>query len=951
MTQWRGGTLQLLTLAAFGALWSLLGAAALAWVGEKDRVRQALLGPVVGLALVAWFVSTLSMMGATIQSAVWPLVTVALAILALAFWRLEHFNWRSLAWVVSVIALTTVLSIALVGRELLEVGGIWQGLMNEDAATNSLAAQYFIHHPFYGVVDAGAVVGGMDYSVLSTSIYVASGHRFADVMMLGLSAVLTGLHPDQVYMAHALFLRVALFLVCASLVYAGRRNLWDVLIAVVVLSVSSIGSYNYLNQLISQTGGIALMVLIMILWTRMLDTDRADTERKRTVLLLAVVSAALLRYYPEIAPLLGLAMLVSAVVAASRYDATQVRWMLTAVVLAGLILVAVSNLSIPSTIAHVFNTLSIGNGQVVQAKGLMDYAFTPDVFPLLFGFIRFREVVADPWAAVYVAGSCLLAMASLWAVWKHRNTYAALFAIVASLCITFGFLWVKGEEFGTFKAMLFLQPFVCVAATVVLAKLTRAPAVAIVLSAGIFVWLNISVTSSLVQSATSDVHPVPTLVRADLLNAIESKTRGQPSVTLDLQSYLLQQFASLRPKSTPSFFASDPPGPITSRFEGRLDAYHSTFHKQWFDSYQLLKQTVNKQRNLAVETVSYGCGPEPVRSSRIELRKESAVVPRRTIYAGGAVQPFNRNQHLSESLIVIDPGSSHRLIAQRESSLGRWEVTSGPRNGERSTFFAETDPMGQVPTMVAVGRYLLLELINSRAEPVSLRMAFSRSFFGPDGARLPNVSIHGASSTTVAGHGSGAIDIVSSPVMPCVLGNHSYLMIDFGSEPEQFKKVPPLLYRAMGIRYAPDSRRSVGFLRDISISQSPEEPSTFQPPWAPKSKDKSVLGYEGIFEDGWLSGDARIVVRAEAGKSRVKLVVEVDPSLVMPGKEPPAVVILDKSGIKISVAKLSTGVNMIELPVASSGVVDVRLTSEGTLELPGGDGRRVIGRLSATSLE
>lgn len=943
--------MQLLSLAAFGALWSLLGAAALAWVGEKDRVRQALLGPVIGLALLAWWVSTLSLMGATIQSAAWPLVALALIILASAVWRLEGFNWRSLTWVISVVAVTSVLSIAIVGRELLEVGGLWQGLMNEDAATNSLAAQHFIQHPFYGVADAGAVVGGVDYSVLSTSIYVASGHRFADVMLLGLSAVLTGLHPDQVYMAHALMLRVALILVCASLVYAGRRKLWDVLTAVVVLSVSSIGSYNYLNQLISQTGGIALMVLIMILWTRMLDIDGDDSGRKRTVLLFAIVSAALLRYYPEVAPLLGLAMLVSATVAAPRYDAAQARRMLTTVMVAGLILVAASNLSMPSTIAHVLNTLSIGTGQVVQTKGLMDYAFTPDVFPLLFGFIRFREVVADPWAAVYVAGSCLLAMTSLWAVWKHRNAYSALFAIVASLCITFGFLWFKGEEFGTFKAMLFLQPFVCVAATVVLAKVASARAAALVLSAGIFVWLNASVTSSLVLSAASDVHPVPTVVRADLLNAIESKTRGQPSVTLDLQSYLLQQFASLRQKATPTFFESDPPGPISSRSEGSLATYHSTFHKEWFDSYQLLKQTVNTQHNLAVVTVPFGCGPEPVRSSTLELRKERGAAPRRTIYAGGALQPFNRSQHLSESLIVIDPGSSDRLIAQRESSLGRWEVTGGPRNGERSTFFAETDPMGQVPTMAAVGRYLLLELINSRAEPVSLRIAFSRSFFGPAGARLSNINIHGSTSVSVAGHGSGAIDIVSPPVMPCVLGNHNYLMIDFGSEPEQFKKVPPLLYRAMGIEYVPDSRRSVGFLRDISISKNTDEPSTFQPPWAPKSKDKSVLGYEGIFEDGWLSGDAHIVVRAEPGKSRLKLTVEVDPSLVMPGKEPPAVVIRDQSGVQISLTKLSAGVNMIELPVTSLGAVDVRLTSERTLELPGGDGRRVIGRLSATSLE
>lgn len=947
----QGDVLQLIILIAVWAVWSLVGAAVLVWIGEKDRIRVALLAPVTGMSVVTLAISSLSLFGVSVQSASWPLLGFSVVAVTASSLRMNGFNLRTAGVVQGFFICTAALSIAIVGRSLIDVGGAWQGLMNEDAATNALAAEYFVRHPFFGPLDASTVIDATDYSPLATTIYVASGHRFADVMLLGLSAVLTGLHPDQVYMAHALMLRVALILVCASLVYAGRHKLWDALIAIAALSVSSIGSYNYLNQLISQTGGIALMVLIMILWARLLDVDRDIIERKRTLLLFAIVSAALLRYYPEVAPILGLAMFIASALVAPRYDAAQARWMLGAVAVAGLILVAMSNLSIPSTIAHVLNTLSIGSGPVVQSKGLMDYAFTPDVFPLLFGFIRFREVVADPWAALYVVGSGALALVSIWAAWRHRDHYPALFAILASLCVTFGVLWFKGEEFGTFKAMLFLQPFVCVTATVVISKLARAPVAALVVVGGAFAALNFPVTTSLVQSSTSDVHPVPTLVRADLLNVIASKTQISSPVLIDIQSYLLQQFVTLRTKSSPTFFATDAPGPITNRFEGNLPAYHAKFHREWFESYQLFKQTVNDQHRLNVKAVSFGCGPEPVRSSNFEIRNVNVAATARTIYAGGAIQPFNRSGHLNASLIVADPGSTGVLIVQRESSLGRWEVTSGPRNGERSTFFAEPDPMRQSPTMAAVGRYLLLEVINSSAGPVSLRMAFSRSFFGPSGARLPTINVHGATTVSVAGHGAGAIDMISQPVTPCVVGGRSYLMVDFGSEPEEFRKIPPLLYRALDIRYAPDSRRSVGFLRDISITASATEAATFQPPWAPKSAGSAVIGYEGVFEDGWLSSDTRIVVRGGSGKSRIRLHVEIDPSLVPAGRATPHLLIRDHMGGAIADVKLSIGANTVDLPIPQTGVVDARIVSDQTLELPNGDGRRVAGRLSGMALE
>ena len=287
---------------------------------------------------------------------------------------------------------------------------------------------------------------------------------------------------------------------------------------------------------------------------------------------------------------------------------------------------------------------------------------------------------------------------------------------------------------------------------------------------------------------------------------------------------------------------------------------------------------------------------------------------------------------------------------QRESSLGGWDVSGGVSRALRSVFFGESDPMGQVSTMSAVGRYVLIELVGSGDGPQQFRLRFTRSFFGEEGAQLPAISLHGSNSVTVAGHGAGSMDITTDPITPCVINQRRFVMIDFGAEPQAFKKPSPLVYRALGLRYSPDARRVVGFLRDISIAAGSDESAGFTPAWAAKTGGQ-VLGYVGIFEDGWLSNDSRIVVRPSVGVSRVRFVVEVDPVLLNLAAPVRNVVVTDASGQVLGTTQLIAGSNMIDVVVPSSGRVDVRLKSNNTMPLPGSDGRLVAGRLVATLVE
>lgn len=940
-------------------LWAALGWVALDWAGFNEPVELGLLSLVMGLAIATFVVSTASLFGASIAASCWFIVGAGVASVAArvyVVWSSQTI--RSLALAMLIPFAAVALNVLVVGQGLITVGDSWQGLVNGDGATNSLGAEYFIKFPFFARLDASSVLGGFDYSPVSSSLYVESGHRFADVMLLGLSAALTSQHPDQVYMSHGMMVRVALILACAGLVYTGRRRVTEAAVAVIVLTVSSLGAYVYWNQLISQMGGIAIAVLAMILWVRVCSPELTRYARATGVTLLALVCAALFRYYPEIAPMLALSMSLSLLLRGRTYLVRQWRAWTLICLCTGLMLVIFSNASLPNAIAHILNTLGVGTSNPPQSAGIMDYAFTPDVFPLLFGFVGLKEAVADPWATVLVASSAGLLVFMAFALGARRTRFNALAAITMSVSLAFIFLWVRREEFGTFKAILFLQPFVLLIGTVVVSSLFGKRQIWILSGlAASFIALNLRVELPGAQNAVADVHPIPGLAHAKLLNVLEKYSTTATPVVFDLQSYLLQSYATLRKKQGGVTFEADPPA-LYFRRPSMLAAYLSLVRPDWLSVQDEFKRVVNGLPERGFQTVSFGCGPAPLRAAKFIVRTLQPDWVHRTIYAGGRLQPLNRQLDSDTDFIERGPGitTKNALLAQRESSLGGWVLAGGSvralsdDQSLTSMFFGETDPMGQVSTMSAVGRYLLLEVVGSDSDSIRLRLRFTRSFFGPVGSKLPSVQVHGETSTGLGGHGAGAIDMTTDKIAPCKVQGRQYVMIDFGKDPEKFEKVAPFMYKALGLTYSPDTRRSVGFLRDISIVKEGETDHTSAALWGPKTGG-SIEGFIGIFEDGWLSDDARIVVRPVVGVSRIRFFVEIDPVLLNPGAPVRNVVITNASGQVLGKTQLVVGSNLIDLAMPISGRLDVRLTSDSTMPLPGGDGRLVAGRLVSTLLE
>ena len=137
---------------------------------------------------------------------------------------------------------------------------------------------------------------GAGYSALSSMLYVEGGHRFGDVMLLAVTAALFHMPPDQVYMAHALAIRCVLISVAALLIYRPGEALWRLIFTFTCLTVAPLGAYMYLNQLISQTGGLALLLSAAMLIVIALQQPIITA---RSLVAPAILIAALNQSYPE----------------------------------------------------------------------------------------------------------------------------------------------------------------------------------------------------------------------------------------------------------------------------------------------------------------------------------------------------------------------------------------------------------------------------------------------------------------------------------------------------------------------------------------------------------------------------------------------------------------------------------------------------------------------------
>jgi len=923
-------------------LWLCVGWILLGFARVTDSTLRGLLAPVVGMAFVTLVTTTASLAGLPIKQSMW----IVMLMLAGSLFFIRGMAWSGFKGATSYHIFLLALNLCTVGIGLVVFGMSWQGMLNDDASTNSLAAQYFISHSFFSEPNVQSILSGTDYSSLSSKLYVVGGHRFGDVMLLGFSASLFSLNPDEVYMAHALAIRCALIATAALLIYQRGVPAWKLLAPIVLLTLSPLATYTYLNQLISQMGGLALLLAAAILFEMLLSRrEKLD----RLLLPLAIVVAALCQSYPESISLLTLSVLIFGIVQAKNKTLPSVRMMLTwgGLLIFGVLLLI--NASLPNVLNHMLGVTGWGIAKVATlnpSDSDFNYAFTPDIFPILFGFKSFQEGIVEPWALVLQVFSIVLTVVLIVYAVRRVNRYPLLISLSSAALVAFIFLFLQGNRFGTFKIMLLVQPFIYILLAAVLIELIAARILIGVIALLGLVILTGRVGIIYVNQAMA---PFATLEKIHAL--VSSSTHG---VIMSSPNFLMGKFAVLRNKQQAMYFDQNFPG-FYGGADGNIWREDERFQDQkireqsnlkWLPYQADYKNHLNKYYASHYRKSVFQCAPLDIQAKFEHLIREALPNDIQYLVPGGQLIPLNRKRFGERDFLLLDKAGIRDFLVLRPSSLGDYYGVSDTV----ALYTQEQDPLTQ-SQFSSVGRYLLLEILSPSEDRIKLALSFSRTYLGESNRKVPEITFYGDQPVKLETAGEGATSMTSPPFRPCVIDGRSYVLVDFGVNPIQRKPTAPLAYQLLDAPYAPDRRRLTGYLRDISVISSTHVESIgklaqLSGQWNFEAFE-SAFEYSGMFEDGWMSNHVILRPRFSLPRRKIYFAIDVPAELA----EQRSLLSIDVDGKLVKQQALLAGRVNVQIDLPSSENQKISLTVDKPLVLPAGDGRSVLGLLRSVTAE
>lgn len=940
----------LITSISIFILWFLLGWAVLSCVSNEDRVVKALLSPTLGFSILTVVATFFSLAGLIISRNIWLFVFFAVFIYVL--YRRKFLI--DLLKVTPVIIFLVAVNVFLVGMGMLSFGFDWHGSLNQDGATNSMAARYFLQNSFFDSPSIDGALSALDYSSLSSKLFVVRGHRFGDVLLLGISSSIFNIDPDVVYMAHGFALRCSLIASSSLLVWKAGASIWRILVFILLLSLSPFLAYTYQVQLISQLGGIALAIEAALL-VGLIFKEPYSSRFNLMLLPIGFTISALCVYYPDSLPLLVLTLAVFIFYSFLVKKSPPLISMIKGGLFILLFILIVLNRAIPNIISHLLGLVGWGltKSDKLNASDInFDYAFSPDFFTLIFGLASLQEVINEPWALIALLTGVALFFWIIVISYKKARVYPLLTIFFWVSGIIFFALYWQGNGFGTFKMMLVTQPFIVGLLTVGLLQIAAVNFIIFLILLSCIVY---SSHRTLKNYTSQDFGPMKSLNNTHIY--MNSFPNG---VIFFSPNFLTGNFAALRIKKFPAYLdqnilqyfagpdiALDKPADNISFLKNAyLDSSFSLVPKHDKYKYELN----NFYKKYYIES-KFNCGPKGLKVDFWHLNRNTTPEDVTYIVPGAQSIPLNRNVLPPVDYLPLNKLKSANLLVFRPSSVGEYYGVSD----DVGIFDPEGDPTSSLK-FSAVGRYALLEVLHPSTTKINLDVSFTRSYQTAGNWEIPEITFYGKQPVRLKTVGEGSINLITAPIEPCLIEGKSYILVDFGLKPARRLGLAPSPYSYKWIKkeFLPDRRYMVGHLRDISISRplteqlSEESISKLSKGWD-YSALRDLFEFSGVFEDGWVSNGFYLKLKKTPTLSPNSIDLIFDIPSAAEDKELYLVVHAgSKEVIKIPVQtrlmKLKLGYNQIY----DSGVT-ISLVGNG-LVLPVG-GRKIFGHINSIGFQ
>lgn len=945
---------------AIVCFWSFVGFAIVATLlSRRNLLQSALLAPATGAGATVLLVTALNWVAPV--RVVGPIVTALL--LALSAWLLRRRRtpvpFRRLAPFAAVLLLAALAS----GYPMFRFGFNWISYGNDDMANYCLAAKLFLNHNQLAQPSPQDLLANRDGSLFYWYFNVLNAMRHGVDEVLAWALSLTGLSAPEGFMPVILAFELALISATGALVLQSRKYRRAALLVCFWLALSALTTLGSVYQLFGQVGGLGgLAAAATVLLRRPVARPRSE------LVLGGMLLASLGTFYPEVLPFAILSYAVyhalSILQGGERVrDVVGTIWPIV-----GWWLVFV-NVSLHVTVLTLLRQVHESFAGGTARDHLFPYYMTPAAFAYLWGFRAISEVPRGILLDIgIVAGALFFALAiagAVWYTWKRQPV-----AIVCLIMIALSFdLFGAGSEFGMYKIAMYLQPFLLGVMILTWSDLRRRAArsrlAGMLLAAGLVLAIGAGARGQLFYTVRSmgvggsGLIEIPFASRDGLLSELE-RLSGYRDVTLsDTSNVVLAKLESTY-RGRLYFLCEDF---MTPYFRVRQD-----FAERWNPVYMFLGDNMAKVKNAREKNevraafdmhdeardkwVSFASDvhePVPKANPFLLRLSPSANDELPLIKSAPETSVLNRRAKgpkQAGSIRLSSTRAQQNYLAFVTSEFGQpyYARDGGRSRGLTSMYQVEDDYFFPGNTMQSLGRISLFRVLNP-SRRVHLVLEYTASLSQDRQNRIPPASAIGATREIFPAVGRGSARLVSPALEPQQILGGGYVSLDMGTWGHAFPDHRSFIMGLWGRQYVADSRRVVGFCRDISLI-SEDQYLAMQAPRAIQSfpgdlRNKS-LEYSGVYEDGWVAESSDVVLQQDEGNSHLVVSVLVP---VLHGQRVASWAALLVDGQEVERKPVVTSDVGFLLSVPGKGRRRIGLRFERAVNLPSPDTRPVSAQL------
>jgi hypothetical protein len=643
--------------------------------------------------------------------------------------------------------------------------------------------------------------------------------------------------------------------------------------AVMLIGINPLVGFSTYNQLLGQVGGIGLAATLLALLVEPWRHDARSLSR-HAVVTFFVLFGLFLWYYEIlviILPAIGLYFILHA----RQLWAARRRLIFPVLVIPG----AVALLS-GSYVATSFRTMlyqiKVGTGRPPEDTLVFPYFLLKEALSSFWGLTMMVASAQETPVWKYALGVVLFGVSiSVLIVTLRRRLLSG--CIVAVLSMLAALLFYRRSDFGLFKAVLYIQPFLLAllaaewASTIdrvgidgrffdfkpqkLRESFINLAGVAVLSLAGLLASISQVNTLFSYQKLAADepggqyFNQLPGGTRLGLLPTLEERPRPASGgdFVLDSDNSVLTKITSLFTIGTRLNVLSYVP----FKNDGFLAAFKEHFPREAIDAGDYpfdipFTWTTSSQPDIL--RIQPQARKEPKAGDiLVAAAAENSVLNRFHLgYPNPKPVVFRKIEDVSNHLAFMPTvlNSRHYFdydIPVEQFSLYRAHI---------ALWQSESDYFFPGRTMFGAGRYILLRVINPTSMP-RLMLEVTSGLAADGDNSLPQASLLADPDVALGMIGRGSARIFSPPLSPLRIGNRWALGIDMGRDGRRFVDQDG--------RPTTDIRRLTSFLRDISLLSEDDyqslKPPAIVSPFPAGLADKN-LEYSGLYEDGWIAETA-----------------------------------------------------------------------------------------------